>query len=140
MNNLAKNSLALQSSTILPVGTLSLFPELDPRENSGVVYTKPWVVDLILTLAGYCPEQNLAARLAVEPAAGEGVFLLAMAQRLAASCRLHGHTLNACQASLLAYELDAGSAQRTRAALKDLLCREGVSLREARSLAKHGCA
>lgn len=29
-------------------------------EAKGVVYTKPWVVDLILDLAGYRPDRDLA--------------------------------------------------------------------------------
>jgi len=43
-------------------------PRLVPLEEpKGVVYTRPWVVDLILDLAGYRSEADLAARYAVEP-------------------------------------------------------------------------
>ena len=47
-------------------------------ESSGVVYTKPWVVDLILDLAGYVADKDLAAARAVEPAAGAGAFVMPM--------------------------------------------------------------
>ena len=136
MNDLAKNSCAAPSLPTALVHTLSLFPELELTEKNGVVYTKSWVVDLLLSLAGYCPEQDLAGRLAVEPAAGDGAFLLSMARRLVASCRLHGHSLNECGSALLAYELEESSANRARASLEMLLCREGVSPVEARSLAE----
>ena len=46
-----------------------------PFEAKGVVYTKRWVVDLLLDLAGYRAENNLVDALAVEPAAGDGAFL-----------------------------------------------------------------
>lgn len=56
-------------------------------DAKGVVYTKCWVVELLLDLAGYTPEANLAGRVAVEPAAGEGAFLGPMIERLVESCR-----------------------------------------------------
>lgn len=37
------------------------------REPKGVVYTKRRIVDLILDLAGYRPDQDLAERHVVEP-------------------------------------------------------------------------
>ncbi len=77
-----------------------------PRDTKGVVYTKPWAVEWLLDLAGYTPDRNLADAIAVEPAAGEGAFLIPMARRLVASCRKRGRPLTDCAASLLAYELD----------------------------------
>src|SRR5262249_35048907 len=58
-------------------------------EPKGVVYTQPWVVDLILDLAGYRAEDDLAARYAVEPSAGTGAFLVPMVGRLMASVASH---------------------------------------------------
>jgi hypothetical protein len=63
------------------------------REPSGVVYTQTWVVDLILDLAGYRADQDLAARYAVEPSAGKGAFLGPMIRRLPASLPAHGRHL-----------------------------------------------
>jgi adenine-specific DNA-methyltransferase len=60
------------------------------REPGGVVYTQPWVVDLILDLAGYRADQDLAARYVVEPSAGKGAFLVPMIRRLLASLAAHG--------------------------------------------------
>jgi adenine-specific DNA-methyltransferase len=69
---------------ILPGSTATMIP---PREKRGVVYTKSWVVELLLDLAGYTPDVDLGAMVAVEPAAGDGSFLVAMVERLITSCR-----------------------------------------------------
>ncbi len=92
-------------------------------EPKGAVYTKSWVVDLILDLSGYKASANLVDRLAVEPAAGQGAFVLPMATRLIESCRRQGRPLTDCRDSLLAFELHKESANLARAALIDLLVR-----------------
>ncbi len=53
-----------------------------PTREAGVVYTKPWMVELVLDLAGYLPEKRLAELVALEPSAGDGAFLSAMVRRL----------------------------------------------------------
>ncbi|MHB8288701.1 MAG: Eco57I restriction-modification methylase domain-containing protein [Acidimicrobiales bacterium] len=106
-------------------------------EPKGVVYTKQWVVDLILDLAGYLPEHDLATRYAVEPAAGEGAFLVPMIRRLLDSLEAHGRPLADAKDALHAYELDKGSAALViNLAVKELR-RRGVDAKTARSVA-HG--
>ena len=80
-----------------------------------------WVVDLILDLAGYTADQDLAASFAVEPAAGEGAFLIAMVQRLIASCRRHARPIADAASALLAYELDDTAAELTRSSVQQTL-------------------
>ncbi len=104
-------------------------------ESKGVVYTKSWVVDLLLDLAGYGDRMNLVDALAVEPAAGEGAFLVAMARRLAASCVRQGRPLSDCESSLIAYELDDASAETARWAVADALLAAGVGMPAASKLA-----
>ena len=87
---------------------------LESLEPKGVVYTKPWVVEFLLDLAGYHADQNLVDRLAVEPAAGEGAFLIRMAERLVRSCQRQGRSLEDCKGSLIAFELDERSAATAR--------------------------
>jgi hypothetical protein len=41
-------------------------------EKRGAVYTKPWIIELISDMAGYDACGDLAAKFAVEPAAGDG--------------------------------------------------------------------
>jgi len=75
-------------------------------EAKGVVCTKPWVVDLILDLAGYRPERDLASVRAVEPSAGEGAFLLPMIRRLLVSLAAHGRPITDARHAIHGYELD----------------------------------
>lgn len=95
-------------------------------EQKGAVYTKRWVVELLLDLSGYSHEQNLVDALAVEPAAGDGAFLGPMIERLLASCRKLGRPLSECERSLIAYELDDSSAARARALVQRTLEARGV--------------
>lgn len=104
---------------------------LPPREKRGVVYTKPWVVELILDLAGYTPDADLGAMLAIEPAAGDGSFLIAMVERLIASCRHHKRSVIDCTQALISYELDPEVAEETRGTLMAVLQEHGLSADDA---------
>lgn len=97
-----------------------------PAEPKGVVYTKRWVVELLLDLAGYRSEINLVDAFAVEPAAGNGAFLGPMVERLMDSCENQGRQLSDCRDSLVAYELDDESADRARALVAGVLTDRGV--------------
>lgn len=104
-------------------------------EAKGVVYTRRWVVDLLLDLAGYCASRNLVDVLAVEPAAGDGAFLGPMAERLLDSCRAQNRPLTDCLNSLMAYELEEESANRARALVFSVLTRRNVPPNLAQQLA-----
>jgi hypothetical protein len=110
----------------------SLVPAVEPK---GVVYTKRWVVDLLLDLAGYTVEKNLVDAIAVEPAAGDGAFLVPMIERLIASCQRLDRPLTACAKSLVAFELSANSADKARALAADALAKHGVKPALAKRLA-----
>ena len=71
-------SRAMQLPLLVPPGA----SQLAALETKGVVYTKRWVVELLLDLAGYRSEANLVDAIAVEPAAGNGAFLGPMIERL----------------------------------------------------------
>lgn len=106
-----------------------------PHEKNGVVYTRPWVVSLILDLAGYCAENDLATKIAVEPASGNGAFLLPMAQRLIESCRKFNRPLEQSLSALLSYELNETNSQTARLALSEILFAAGASVSTAESIA-----
>jgi hypothetical protein len=111
-------------------------PVAAPRvERHGVVYTKPWVVELMLDLAGYRASEDLVGALAVEPAAGDGSFLVPMVRRLLASCARQGRPPADCAASLVAYELDPESAALARRAVVRVLRDHGVAPGQAEELA-----
>ena len=66
---------------------------VDPHGTHGEVFTRRWVVDLILDLAGYRAAEDLGASVIVEPACGAGAFLGPIVERLAESCRRYGRSL-----------------------------------------------
>jgi adenine-specific DNA-methyltransferase len=106
-----------------------------PFEAKGVVYTKRWVVELLLDLAGFRYENNLVDALAVESSAGDGAFLGPMIERLLDSCRRLGKPLSACRESLIAYELADESAIRARSLAAGILTGHGVKQALAEELA-----
>jgi adenine-specific DNA-methyltransferase len=106
------------------------------RAEKGAVYTKPWVVDLILDLVGYRNTADLAAMVAVEPAAGDGAFLLAMVHRLLASMRSRGKSPADLKRSIVAYELDDAAAALARDLVVEELVAEGVRRQQANRLAR----
>ncbi len=89
----------------------------------GIVYTRPWVVNLVLDLAEYDPNENLVDSVAVEPSCGDGEFLEQIIRRLSFSCRRQGRPLRDCERSLLAFDLDpdavAASSERAESVLTD---------------------
>ena len=105
-------------------------------EPNGVVYTKRWVVDLLLDLAGYTSDCDLVEKIGVEPSAGDGAFLCVMIERLMASCRRLGRPASECCNSLIAFEINELSAEKSRnLAIKTLIgC--GVPIPTAKSLAE----
>jgi len=93
-------------------------PPLDADDGTvshGEVFTRRWVVDLILDLAGYTPDKDLAAVRAIEPACGVGAFLVPMVLRLGESCRRHGRSIAEAAEAIHAVDLmteNVGTAQR----------------------------
>jgi hypothetical protein len=90
----------------------------------------------MLDLAGYTLDQDLQPLLVVEPAAGDGSFVLAIVQRLIDSCQKFNRSIESTSGSLLAYELDRESSRRCRGAVADLLTTSGISIEQSRSLAE----
>jgi hypothetical protein len=93
------------------------------------------VVELLLDLAGYRSEHNLADAIAVEPSAGDGAFLGAMIERLMDSCERLGRSLSDCGHSLIAYEINEESAARVRALSAGVLRERNVEAGVAEHLA-----
>ena len=91
---------------------ITLGSTLYPAREAGVVYTKPWMVELVLDLAGYLPEKRLAELVALEPSAGDGAFLSAMVRRLVESCERHGTPLSKAASALQAFEIDPEAAEK----------------------------
>jgi hypothetical protein len=112
---------------------LSLIPELlpnlhvDTAAEHGEVFTREWVVDLILDLVGYTADRDLAGLVAVEPACGTGAFLGSLVQRLSASCRVHGRPITDAYNALQAYDLLGRNIGEARNLVRRLLITDGWS-------------
>ena len=123
-------------SQVIP-GPASSSPVVSPpRERNGVVYTKRWVVDLMLDLAGYTPDRDLHRLVVVEPSAGDGSFVIAIVERLIASCERTGRNIEEATSSLAAYELDPRSARDCQTAVVALLEKNGTSAHFSAMLAQ----
>lgn len=96
-------------------------------DKKGVVYTRPWVVDLILDLSGYTPDRDLQPLTIVEPSVGNGAFLDAIVDRLLDSCQKHGRELDSTTYSIQSFELNNDAAAGTRALVRGKLESSGVS-------------
>src|SRR5260221_1347979 len=109
--------------TLMP----EIFPELMPdiSEAHGEVFTRKWVVELILDLVGYTSDRDLADLVAVEPACGAGAFLAPLVERLSASCRLHRRSLTDARHALRAYDLLPRNIDKARVVVTEVLKRDG---------------
>lgn len=105
-------------------------------QEHGEVFTRRWVVDLILDLVGYCADRDLVEMKAVEPACGSGAFLMAMIERLMDSARLHGRDLKEAQGALVATDLIPRNVARSQAMARETLQSGGMRRNIAEKLAE----
>jgi len=115
---------------------INLGSTLSPVREAGVVYTKPWMVELVLDLAGYLPEKRLAELVALEPSAGDGAFLSAMVRRLFESCERHGTPLTKATSALQAFEIDPYAGEKAVRVVRETLVSLRVPPATAEKLAK----
>ncbi|HET8934838.1 MAG TPA: Eco57I restriction-modification methylase domain-containing protein [Polyangiales bacterium] len=106
-------------------------------EAHGVVLTKPHVVRLILELAGYVPERDLARLRLLEPSCGHGAFLVQAVERLLASAAQHGRALGVRELgrAITAFDVDANHVSLARQAVVATLLAHGVDRAVANKLA-----
>lgn len=106
----------------------------EPAGDYGEVFTRRWVVELILDAVGYRADADLGRATIVEPACGRGAFILPIVQRLVDSCVAHGRTLADMGGAIRAFDLLGDNAEYTRKAVKAKLLESGESLRTAERL------
>lgn len=100
----------------------------------GEVFTRRWIVDLILDLVGYRSDLDLATLRVVEPACGAGAFVVPLIERLSRSCRNRGHDLAAASDALCAFDLLQGNVDRTRTAAVTALIKDGWPIEDSTQL------
>jgi adenine-specific DNA-methyltransferase len=115
-----------------PMALAELAP--DPGADYGEVFTRRWVVDLILDLVGYTPDHDLGDRVLVEPSCGTGAFLIPIVERLLVSSLDHDRDLRDLGAAVRAFDLLDANAERARKAVAELLIDHGLTEQEAETL------
>lgn len=116
--------MTTQVALPLPVADL---PDLPDDANYGAVFTRRWIVELILDLCGYTPDVDLCDKLLVEPACGDGAFLGPVTERLLASCNQHGRDLIEAIDAVRAFDLQQVHVDRSREIVSDQLVGAGLS-------------
>jgi hypothetical protein len=101
----------------------------------GEVFTRRWVVDVLLDLTGYTADRDLGSLTLVEPSAGSGAFLLPALERLIKSAEQHGRAPESLTDAVQAWELQAEHATRLRQAVAELLTAHEVADAVAEQLA-----
>ena len=105
--------------------------------NHGEVFTRRWVVEVLLDLTGYTVDRDLAQVDLLEPSCGSGAFLGPVVERLIASARRHGRDLASLGDAIRAYDLQAGHVEACQALCRGLLTSAGEPDEVAADLA--GC-
>ncbi|KAB1923424.1 N-6 DNA methylase [Micromonospora noduli] len=108
----------------------------DKAVENGEVFTRRWIVELILDLAGYRQELDLASLAAVEPACGTGAFLGPMVARLSASCRQHGRSLSEAANAIRAFDLLARNVEISQRLVEKVLLDDGWPSEDAAAAAE----
>ncbi len=109
--------------------------KIDESDEHGEVFTRRWVVELILDLAGYSVERDLGGLVAVEPSCGAGAFLVPMVERLIDSCKRHDRPLTDIRTALRAFDLLPANAELAQKAVAKALLDAGLADFNARSIA-----
>jgi hypothetical protein len=93
--------------------------------NYGEVFTRRWVVEVLLELTGYTTDRDLSRMHLLEPSCGSGAFLGPAVERLIASAQGHGRDLASLGDAIRSYDLQVEHVQICRALCRDLLVAAG---------------
>ncbi|MDT0445283.1 Eco57I restriction-modification methylase domain-containing protein [Streptomyces johnsoniae] len=114
---------------------LSLPESLQEAVEHGEVFTRAWVVELILDLLGYTADNDLSSVKLVEPACGGGAFLSVIASRISASCQVHERSITEAIDAVRAFDLLGRNVEQSRALVTEKLQEEGWEPKDARMVA-----
>jgi len=115
-----------------PMALAELAP--DPGVDYGEVFTRRWVVELILDLVGYTADRDLASTVLVEPSCGTGAFLGPIVERLVVSSKHHGRDLRLLGPAIRAFDLLDANAELARKAAAERLVDAGLPPNEASTI------
>lgn len=110
-------------------------PAIDLTVDHGEVFTRRWVVEMILDLARYTDDRDLTQLRLVEPSCGAGAFLTVIAERVATSAQLHGRSCEDMANAVRAYDLLQKHVTAARSAVVTALVAQGIARSEAETIA-----
>ena len=118
-----------------PHSRASRVDAIDQLHRLSAVYTTPEVVETILDAVGWRSDQDLSSFRLLEPAAGNGEFVLRAARRLVSSYRRYGVTLSAQSLSdrITAFEFQHQAVSEARARVVATLRTIGLHHNTARA-------
>lgn len=115
-------------------------------KSLGQYFTKPEVVTLMLDLFDYVPSSKLFNLSILEPAAGDGVFLFSIVDRLFESCKMHNGFLkngslkapvfSAAKEAIVAVELDENTYTRLIHEVQNYLIEKGLDIQQSIDLSE----
>ncbi len=105
-------------------------------QNYGEVFTRRWVVEVLLDLTGYTADRDLGSLRLVEPSCGSGAFLGPIVERLIASTQSYEREFSSLGDAIRAYDLQAEHVAVSRALCRDLLIAAGAPGSTAEALAE----
>lgn len=126
----------MRGQLVLDVACLATREHPVPNSALGEVFTRRWIVELILDLAGFRADRDLADLLTVEPACGEGAFLGPIIERLLESATRHGRPLSDLAGCLQAFDLSSTNVERARKLATYSLTAAGLDPDEAEKLSR----
>jgi adenine-specific DNA-methyltransferase len=106
------------------------------EEEYGAIFTRRWIVELILDLSGYTSERDLASMRAIEPACGHGAFLAPIVERLSQSCRARGRDISEAAEAIRACDLQQEHVVESRCLVERCLLADGWPADDAGGLAR----
>jgi adenine-specific DNA-methyltransferase len=110
---------------------------VDPGvQNYGEVFTRRWVVEVLLDLTGYTSDLDLSRMHLLEPSCGSGAFLGPAVERLIASAKRYGRDLTSLGDAIRSYDLQAEHVEICRALCRNLLVAVGETASAASALAE----
>ncbi|MFF5128886.1 Eco57I restriction-modification methylase domain-containing protein [Streptomyces syringium] len=114
---------------------LSFPKSLQEAVDHGEVFTRAWVVELILDLLGYTADKDLCSLKLVEPACGGGAFLAVIASRISASCHAYQRPIAEAIDAVRAFDLLDRNVEQSRTLIAETLQEEGWDPKHARKVA-----
>jgi hypothetical protein len=108
----------------------------DPGTDHGEVFTRRWVVEMILDLVGYVADGDLTRRTIVEPSCGTGAFLVPIVERLLAAAGRSRVEIGDLTEAIQAFDLLESNASLARKNVVATLLAADVSEDDAWCLAE----